>query len=162
MKTSLFAFLGTVVLIGTAVSVAAQQALPAGLVGPDKKIYTKIFVFVGDATSPPLPIQDVRVQLVSAASDTLTLISDGAGATMAFVPRGRYRLMTLDWVTAYGRNYKWSLAVAIAPGMRDIVLDESNAEGEPNPIVAESPGELGLSSEAVTPKPPVRAVAPYA
>jgi hypothetical protein len=52
------------------------------------------------------------------------------------------------------------LPVKIAPGMGDIVLDESNAMPEANPIVAESPGELGLPSEAIMPKPPVRAVAP--
>ena len=31
-------------VIATAGAAGAQQALPAGLVGPDKKIYTKVFV----------------------------------------------------------------------------------------------------------------------
>ena len=161
MKRSLFAFIGTAIVIATAGAAGAQQALPAGLVGPDKKIYTKVFVFVGDATLPPYPIQDVHVLLVSPDGDSVALLTDGAGASTAFVPRGRYRLVTLDWVGAGGRNFKWNLPVKIAPGMGDIVLDESNAMRDANPIVAESPGELGLPSEAITPKPPVRAVAPY-
>lgn len=160
MTKSFFALVGVALLIGSA-RTADAQALPAGLVGPDKKIYTKVFVLVGDGASPPLPIQDVRVLLVSQTSDTITMITDGAGASMEFLPRGPYRLMTLDWVTAGGRNYKWSMPVTIAPGMGDIVLDETNAEGEANPIVAESPGELGLSDQAVAPKRPVRIAAPY-
>jgi len=159
MTKSFFALMGVALLIGSA-GTADAQALPAGLVGPDKRIYTKVFVFVGDAASPPLPIQDVRVLLVSQASDTITMITDGAGASMEFLPRGPYRLMTLDWVTAGGRNYKWSMPVTIAPGMGDIVLDETNAERDANPIVAESPGELGLSDRAVAPKRPFRGVAP--
>jgi len=157
---SVFALLVVAALMGTT-GAADAQALPAGLVGPDKKIYTKVFVFVGDAASPPLPIQDVRVLLVSATSDTVTMITDAAGASMDFLPRGPYRLVTLDWVSAGGRNYKWSMPITVAPGMGDIVLDETNAEGEANPIVAESPGELGLLNQAVAAKPPVRAVAPY-
>jgi len=160
MKKSFLALLGAAIVVGTA-SAANAQVLPAGLVGPDRKIYTKVFVFVGDAASPPLPIQDVRVLLVSETSDTITMITDGAGASMDFLPRGPYHLLTLDWVTAGGRNYKWSMHVTIALGMGDIVLDQTNAEGEANPIVAESPGELGLPGQAVAPKPPVRAVAPY-
>ena len=160
MTKSFFSLVGAALLIGGAGAIQGQ-ALPAGLVGPDKKIYTKVFVFVGDAASPPLPIQDVRVLLVSETSDTITMITDGAGASMNFLPRGSYRLLTVDWVTAGGRNYKWSMPVNIAPGMGDIVLDESNAQGEASPIVAESPGELGLSDRSVAPKPPVNAVAPY-
>lgn len=162
MKTSRLAFIGIAMLIGTAGAARAQQALPAGLVGPDKKIYTKVFVFVGDATLPPYPIQDVHVLLVSPDGDSVALLTDGAGASTAFVPRGSYRLVTLDWVGAGGRNFKWNLPVKIRPGMGDIVLDESNAMPEANPIVAESPGELDLPSKAISPKPPVHAVAPYA
>lgn len=162
MKTSLFVLLGTAFLIGTSGAVDAQQALPAGLVGPDKKIYTKVFVFVGDATLPPYPIQDVHVLLVSPDGDSVALLTDGAGASTAFVPRGPYRLITLDWVGTGGRTFKWNLPVKIAPGMGDIVLDETNAMAEASPIVAESPGELGLPSGTVSPKPPVDAVAPYA
>lgn len=162
MKTSLFVLLGTALLIGATGAVDAQQALPAGLVGPDKKIYTKVFVFVGDATLPPYPIQDVHVLLVSPDGDSVALLTDGAGASTAFVPRGPYRLITLDWVGTGGRTFKWNLPVKIAPGMGDIVLDETNAMPEASPIVAESPGELGLPSGAASPKPPVRAVAPYA
>lgn len=162
MKTSLLALMGAAMLTGSAGAACAQQALPAGLVGPDKKIYTKVFVFVGDATLPPYPIQDVHVLLLSPAGDTVSLLTDGAGASTAFVPRGPYRLVTLDWVGTGGRIFKWNLPVKVAPGMGDIVLDESNSMPEANPIVAESPGELGLPSAALSPKPPVSAVAPYA
>lgn len=162
MTKAVFALVSAAVLMGTVASASAQQALPAGLVGPDKKIYTKVFVFVGDAALPPYPIQDVHVLLVSATGDTVALLTDGAGASTAFVPRGPYRLLTLDWVGTGGRTFKWNLPVKIAPGMGDIVLDESNAMPEANPIVAESPGELGLPSQAVNPKPVVRTVAPYA
>lgn len=162
MTRSLFAFIGAAILISTAGAADAQLALPAGLVGPDKKIYTKVFVIVGDANLPPYPVQDVHVLLVSPASDTVALLTDGAGASTAFVPRGPYRLVTLDWVGTGGRIFKWNLPVKVAPGMGDIVLDESNSMPEANPIVAESPGELGLPSAALSPKPPVSAVAPYA
>ena len=129
------------------------QALPAGGVGPDKKIYTKIFLFVGDAASPPYPIQDVQVLLVSADNDTVRLRTDGAGATTAYVARGLYHLITLDWVSSASRDYKWNMPVFIAPGMQDIVLTESNAVGKPSPIVAESPGEVGLQDESVRAHP---------
>jgi len=161
MTRSLLALLGAAMFATIPGAAYAQQALPAGLVGPDKKIYTKVFVFVGDATLPPYPIQDVHVLLVSPTGDTVRLLTDGAGASTAFVPRGPYRLITLDWVGTGGRDFKWNLPVKIAPGMGDIVLDQSNAMPEASPIVAESPGELGLPSPAVNRTPPVRAVAPY-
>lgn len=49
----------------------------------------------------------------------------------------------------------------LTSGLLAVVLDQSNAMPEASPIVAESPGELGLPSPAVNRTPPVRAVAPY-
>jgi hypothetical protein len=92
--------------------------------------------------APPYPIQGVRVLLVSAANDTVRLATDGAGATSAFVPRGEYRLLTLDWVSAGGKDYKWNLPVTIAPGMRDMELTAQNAAPLAQPTIAESPGEI--------------------
>lgn len=128
-------------LIGSSVSLRAQT-WPAGSVGFDKAIYAKFYIGVGDALAPPYPIQGVRVLLVSAANDTVRLATDGAGATSAFVPRGVYRLLTLDWVTAGGKDYKWNMPVTIAPGMRDTELTAGNAAPLAQPIVAESPGEI--------------------
>jgi len=131
-----------VLLICGAPALSAQSR-HAGNVGPDKRIFTKIYISVGDAAAPPYPIQSVSVLLISESNDTVRLTTDGAGATTRFVPRGRYRLVTSDWVSTAGMDFKWSMPVDIAPGMRDIVLSESNAF-RPNPIVAESPGELGI------------------
>ena len=148
-----------VLLFGGAYSLSAQSRA-AGNVGPDKRIFTKIYISVGDAAAPPYPIQSVSVFLISETNDTVRLTTDGAGATTRFVPRGRYRLVTSDWVSTAGRDFKWSMPIVIAPGMRDIVLTESNAF-KPAPIVAESPGELGLPE---TPRgtPAVSANAPTA
>ena len=128
-------------LISSAAALRAQ-GWPAGSVGFDKTIYAKIYIGVGDALAPPYPIQGVRVLLVSAANDTVRLATDGAGATSTFVPRGVYRLLTLDWVTAGGKDYKWNMPVTIAPGMRDTELTAGNAAPLAQPIVAESPGEI--------------------
>jgi hypothetical protein len=138
--------IAAVLFIGGAHSLSAQSRA-AGNVGPDKRIFTKIFISVGDAAAPPYPIQSVSVFLISESDDTVRLTTDGAGATTRFVPRGRYRLVTSDWVSTAGKDFKWSMPVDIAPGMRDIVLTESNAF-KPDPIVAESPGEVGLTETA--------------
>lgn len=123
------------------------QSHKAGNVGPDKRIFTKIYIDVGDAAAPPYPIQSVNVLLISSDNDTVRLTTDGAGATTRYVQRGHYRLLTSDWVSTAGRDYKWIMPIDIAPGMRDIVLSESNAF-KPDPIVAESPGELDLPETA--------------
>lgn len=143
MRSCLPSLVTFAVLLGVAPAVCAQS-VPAGNVSPNKDIYTKIYISVGDAVSPPYPIQDVRVVLVSVGADTIRLTTDGAGAARRFIPRGMYQLLTMDWVTAGGRDYKWNLPVTIAPGMRDIVLTAGNARSAAEPIVAESPGELGL------------------
>lgn len=135
-----------VLLVGST-SMLFAQSRAAGNVGPDKRIFTKIYISVGDAAAPPYPIQSVNVFLISETDDTVRLTTDGAGATTRFVPRGRYRLITSDWVSTAGRDFKWSMPVDIAPGMRDIVLSESNSF-KPAPIVSESPGELGLPETA--------------
>jgi len=143
MRSCLASLLALAALLGAPDGVRAQS-VPAGNVSPNKDIYTKIYISVGDALSPPYPIQGVRLVLVSAGEDTIRLTTDGAGAARRFIPRGMYRLLTMDWVTAGGRDYKWNLPVSIAPGMRDIVLTAGNARRAAEPIVAESPGEVGL------------------
>jgi hypothetical protein len=139
--------------IGSAALVRAQ-AWPAGSVGFDKAIYAKVYIGVGDALAPPYPIQGVRVMLVSASSDTVRMTTDAAGAAAAYVKRGRYRLLTLDWVGAGGKDYKWNMPLTVAPGMRDVELDANNASPPAEPIVAESPGEIEMpKSEIVVPIP---------
>ena len=143
-----FAQLSTLaVLLTCAAGTSSAQSRKSGNVAPDKRIFTKIYISVGDAAAPPYPIQSVSVFLISQTNDTLRFTTDGAGATSRFVPRGPYRLVTSDWVSTAGRDYKWILPVDIAPGMRDIVLSEANAF-KPDPIVAESPGELDLPETA--------------
>lgn len=149
--------ISALLFIGGAHSLFAQSRA-AGNVGPDKRIFTKIYISVGDAAAPPYPIQSVSVFLISEADDTVRLTTDGAGATTRFIPRGRYRLTTSDWVSTAGKDFKWSMPIDIAPGMHDIVLTESNAF-KPDPIVAESPGELSLT-ETPHATPTVTANAP--
>jgi hypothetical protein len=139
--------------IGSAAPVRAQ-AWPAGSVGFDKAIYAKVYIGVGDALAPPYPIQGVRVVLVSASSDTVRMTTDAAGAAAAYVPRGRYRLLTLDWVGAGGKDYKWNMPLTVAPGMRDVELDAGNAAPPAEPIVAESPGQIEMpKTEIAVPIP---------
>jgi len=139
--------------IGSAAQLCAQ-AWPAGSVGFDKAIYAKVYIGVGDALAPPYPIQGVRVMLVSASNDTVRMTTDGAGAAAAYVKRGRYRLLTLDWVGAGGKDYKWNMPLTVAPGMRDVELDANNAAPPAQPIVAESPGEIEMpKTEIVVPIP---------
>lgn len=131
--------------VGACLTIAGAlhaQARPAGNVGLDKRIYTKIYIDVGDAAAPPYPIHDVHVLLVPEGSDTLRLTTDGAGATRAFLPRGQYRLITQEWVVAGGRGYKWNMPVTIGAGMHDIVLTEGNAAPAAQPSVAERPGTM--------------------
>jgi hypothetical protein len=135
------------------------QGWPAGTVGYDKSIYAKIYIGVGDALSPPFPIQGVRVILVSASRDTVRLTTDAAGATAAFIQRGEYKLVTLDTVRAGATRYSWELPMTIAPGMGDFELTAENAASPPARIIAESHGEAGarLSSkpaEAAPAAPP--------
>jgi hypothetical protein len=139
---------------------ARAQAWPAGSVGFDKAIYAKVYIGVGDALAPPYPIQGVRVMLVSASSDTVRMTTDAAGAAAAYVPRGRYRLLTLDWVGAGGKDYKWNMPLTVAPGMRDIELDADNAAPPAEPIVAESPGQIEMpKSEIAVPIPAAKPAA---
>lgn len=135
--------------IGSAAALRAQ-AWPAGSVGSDKSIYTKVYIGVGDALAPPSPIQGVRVLLVSVANDSVQLITDAAGATHAYVPRGEYHLLTLDWVSAGGKDYKWNMPLTVAPGMHDLELTADNAATLPNPVVAENLGDMGLRSPVAT------------
>jgi hypothetical protein len=143
------------------------QGWPAGTVGYDKSIYAKIYIGVGDALSPPFPIQGVRVILVSANKDTVRLYTDAAGATAAFVQRGEYKLVTLDTVRAGATRYSWELPMTISPGMGDFELTAENAASPPPRIIAESHGEAGarLSSKPAeatpakaTPAPPAPVV----
>jgi hypothetical protein len=138
---------------------ARAQAWPAGSVGFDKTIYAKIYIGVGDAVAPPLPIAGVRMLLVSAGNDTVRLATDGAGAVAAYVPRGEYHLLSLDEVIAGGQSYKWSIPLTIAPGMRDIELTAQNATSPPQLIVSASPAEIGppISQPAVTEIPSIHA-----
>jgi len=136
-------------IVGSVAALRAQ-AWPAGSVGSDKSIYTKVYIGVGDALAPPSPVQGVRVLLVSAANDTVQLTTDAAGATHAYVRRGVYRLLTLDWVSAGGRDYKWNMPLTIAPGMRDLELTADNAATAPNPVVAEKLSDMGLRGPATT------------
>lgn len=132
----------TLAMVISSATALRAQAWPAGSVGFDKAIFAKIYIGVGDALAPPYPIQGVRVLLVSAANDTVRLATDGAGATSAFVPRGQYQLVTLDWVSAGGKDYKWNLPLTVAPGMRDMELTAQNAAPLAQPTIAESPGEV--------------------
>ena len=121
------------------------QALPAGSVDLEKAIYTKIYINVGDALAPPTPLQGIHVLLVSAADDTIRLTTDGAGATTAHLPRGKYQLLTSDIVRSGGKDYRWNVRMNIAPGMRDIVLTAKNSSQLGTPILAMSAGEVATS-----------------
>lgn len=150
--TRLSASLVILVLSLGAARALRAQARSAGSVELDQRIYTKVYIAVGDALAPPFPIQDVRVLLVSARMDTIRLTTDGAGATTALVPRGQYQLLTIDWVSTGGREYRWSMPVTIGPGMRDIVLTERNAAAPARPAVAERPRPVGPPLQ--DPRPP--------
>jgi hypothetical protein len=129
------------------------QARPAGSVLGDKTIYAKFYLGVGDAVAPPFPVAGVRLLLVSATNDTVRLTMDAAGAAAAYVPRGDYRLVTLDWVTTSGKNYKWDLPLKVMPAMRDVELSAQNSIVPPRLVVSESPAELaspGVASPKVT------------
>jgi hypothetical protein len=137
-------------MLGTTAALRAQ-AWPAGSVGGDKNIYAKFYLGVGDAVAPPSPIAGLRLLLVSSTSDTVRLTMDAAGAAAAYVPRGDYRLVTLDWVTTSGKNYKWDLALKVAPAMHDVELNARNAIAPPQLVVSESRAELAPPS-VVSPK----------
>jgi hypothetical protein len=132
------------------------QGQRAGNVSLDKTVYAKVYVDVGDALAPPMPIQGVRMLLVSAAGDTVHLETDGAGATSAYVPRGKYQLLTLDLVNSAGKYYRWNVPVTVAPGMSEVVLSEGNASRLGSPTFAVSAGEVSTpaSGAAITVPPP--------
>jgi hypothetical protein len=143
----------------TQTSVLQAQAQRAGNVSLDKTVYAKVYVDVGDALAPPMPIQGIRVLLVSATGDTVHLETDGAGATSAYVPRGKYQVVTLDLVNAAGKYYRWNVPVTVSPGMAEVVLSEGNAANLGSPTFAVSAGEVSTatSGETITvppPKPP--------
>lgn len=136
-------------LLGGATASHAQ-AWPAGSVGADKTIYAKVYINVGDALARPMPIGQVRMLLVSATNDSVRLATDAAGAAAAYVKRGEYRLVTLDWVSSAGKDYKWNMPLVVAPGMHDVVLTSQNAATAPKLVVAESPAELAPPSAVKT------------
>lgn len=149
----------TPLLILAQASVLHAQSQRAGNVSLDRTVYAKVYVDVGDALSPPMPIQGIRMLLVSATGDTVHLETDGAGATRAYVPRGKYQLMTLDLVNAAGKYYRWNVPVTVSPGMDEVVLSESNAAKLGAPTVAVSTGEVSTSGTGATisvppPQPP--------
>lgn len=146
----LMAFAGTCML--------HAQAQRAGNVSLDKTVFAKVYVDVGDALAPPMPIQGIHVLLVSAAGDTVHLETDGAGATSAYVPRGKYQLVTLDMVNAAGKSYRWNVPVTVAPGMGEVVLSEGNAAKLGSTFTV-SAGEVSTSGTGATitvppPEPP--------
>ena len=141
----------SLVLTLGATAALPAQAWPAGSVGGDKTIYAKFYLGVGDAVAPPYPVAGVRLLLVSATSDTVLLTMDAAGAAAAYVPRGDYRLVTLDWVTTSGKNYKWDLPLKVSPAMKDVELNTTNAIAPPRLILSESRAELA-SPSIVSPK----------
>ena len=137
------------ILFGAAPALRAQ-ALPAGSVDLDKAVYTKVYISVGDALAPPYPLQGIHVLLVSTLNDTVRLATDGAGATSAYLPRGKYQLLTLDMVRAGGKDYRWNVPMTIAPGMSDVVLTAQNSAQLGSPTFAMSGGEVTSStSEAM-------------
>jgi hypothetical protein len=144
------------VMILAQASVLHAQAQQAGNVSLDKTVYAKVYVNVGDALAPPMPIQGIRILLVSAAGDTVRLETDGAGATSAYVPRGKYQLLTLDLVNTAGRFYRWNVPVTVAPGMDEVVLSEGNATKLGSPTFAVSAGEVSspASGATITVQPP--------
>jgi hypothetical protein len=131
-------------------SVLHAQAQQAGNVSLDKTVYAKVYVNVGDALAPPMPIQGIRMLLVSAAGDTVRLATDGAGATSAYVPRGKYQLLTLDLVNTAGKFYRWNVPVTVAPGMDEVVLSEGNAAKLGSPTFAVSAGEVSTPASGAT------------
>jgi hypothetical protein len=144
--------------IGSA-PILQAQALPAGSVDLDSRIYAKVYISVGDALAPPYPIQGIPVLLVSASNDTIRLATDGAGATRVYLPRGPYRLLTADMGRAGGKDYRWNIPIIIAPGMRDVVLTAQNSAQLGSPTFAVSSGEVATPSTGAKiavppPKPP--------
>jgi hypothetical protein len=137
------------------------QAMPAGSVDLEKAIYAKVYISVGDALTPPYPIQGIHVLLVSTSNDTVRLATDGAGATAVYLPRGTYQLLTTEMVSAGGKGYRWNIPMTIAPGMGDVVLTEQNAAKLGAPTFAVSTGEVSSSPSGATiaveppPSPPV-------
>jgi hypothetical protein len=145
-------------------SALRAQAQRAGNVSLDKTVYAKVYVNVGDALAPPLPIQGIRILLVSATGDTVHLETDGAGATSAYVPRGKYQLLTLDLVNAAGKYYRWNVPVNVSPGMDEVVLSEGNAAKLGSPTFAVSTGEVSTppSGATITVPPPQPSPVEYA
>jgi hypothetical protein len=150
-------------LVGSSPALHAQ-ALPAGSVDLEKAIYTKIYINVGDALAPPVPLKGIHVLLVSQSSDTIRLATDGAGATSAYLPRGKYQLVTGDMVRSGGKDYRWNVPMNIAPGMGDIVLTAQNSSQLGTPTFAVSAGEVSTSPRGakITVPPPAPSPVEYA
>jgi hypothetical protein len=149
--------------IGSA-PILQAQALPAGSVDLDSRVYAKVYISVGDALAPPFPIQGIPILLVSASNDTIRLATDGAGATRAYLPRGSYHLLTADMVRAGGKDYRWNIPIIIAPGMRDVVLTAQNSAQLGSPTFAVSSGEVAIPSTGakIAVPPPERPPVEYA
>jgi hypothetical protein len=150
----------TVLTMVGATPVLFAQALPAGSVDLEKAIYAKIYIDVGDALAPPVPLQGIHVLLVSQSSDTIRLTTDGAGATSAYLPRGKYQLLTSDMVRAGGKDYRWNVPMTIAPGMGDVVLTAQNSSQLGAPTFAISAGEVSTPPTGAKIKVPPPAPSP--
>jgi hypothetical protein len=160
LPLALFTLLGFV----GAVPALHAQALPAGSVDLESHVYAKVYISVGDALSPPYPIQGIPILLVSASNDTIRLATDGAGATRAYLPRGSYHLLTVDMVRSGGTDYRWNIPITIAPGMRDVVLTAQNSAQLGSPTFTVSSGEVTASSTGakIAVPPPERPPVEYA
>lgn len=104
----------------------AQLRADAGVVLPDGRVVTKIFVTLGDASQPYYPV--ARFPLVAYSfSDSLALATDDAGIVVTGLAPGDYRVVSPAPIDFHGRSYRWSVPVTVREGVSTVNLTAANA-----------------------------------
>ena len=91
------------------------------------KVVVRVNVTLFDADMPYVPVGDHRLALIGPGGDTTAVTTDEAGTATALVPPGEYTLASLRSVEWRGQRYRWSVPLAVQPGVRAVALTPGNA-----------------------------------
>jgi Outer membrane protein beta-barrel domain len=138
--------------------IATAQVPAAGDLDPNGRVLAKVSVTITEPNAYGHPISGLRFLVAAENGDRISIRTDDAGMTSAWLRPGSYRFVTPDPLAWQGTEYTWDVVVAVRPGTGIIRLSQANAS---KVVVFASPG-TPRPAAAATVVPAMEAVVPDA
>lgn len=132
--------LAVIGVLTTVVPFAARgqvRADPGAVIGG--RVAVRVYVTLSDDETPYFPVGGLQLRFFHSATDSIVVVTDGAGAATVLLAAGDYRLVSARATAWKGNRYSWSVPITVRAGMPILDLQPPLASVQPIAVAASSP-----------------------